>query len=295
MRGSDFAELKAFAAVVERASFTQAADHLGLSASALSQTIRQLEARLGVRLLNRTTRSVAPTASGSRLYERIAPMMVEMDAAVAEAVAATGRTAGTLRINTLGMAAKKLIAPRLGRFHRAHPDVVLDIVIDDGLSDIVAGRFDAGIRVGERLEKDMIAVRLTPDVEMVALASPDYLARHGEPKTPADLHRHLCINWRFPGSGNIYRWQLEKKGKRIELSVEGALISNHQDVVRLSPPANFRVSFSGMNFVARAHHLRESSGRRLRAGEDAWIIDGTSRDAERVTKIQRVNPNTKRC
>src|SRR6266849_9817037 len=104
----------------------------------------------------------------------------------------------------------------------------------------------------------MIAVRLTPDVEMLAVASPDYLARNGEPKTPADLHRHLCINWRFPGSGNIYRWQLEKKGKRIELSVEGALISNHQDVVRLSPPANFRVSFSGMNFVARAHHLRES-------------------------------------
>src|SRR6266849_3874108 len=220
MRGSDFAELKAFAAIVERASFARAADHLGLSASALSQTIRQLETRLGVRLLNRTTRSVAPTAPGARLYERITPMMQELDAAVAEAVAATGRTAGTLRINTPGMAAKKLIAPRLGRFHRAHPDVVLDIVIDDGLSDIVAGRFDAGIRVGERLEKDMIAV-----------ASPDYLARHGEPKTPAALHRHLCINWRFPGSGNIYRWQLEKKGKRIELSVAGALISNHQDVV----------------------------------------------------------------
>jgi len=231
MRGSDFAELKAFAAIVERASFARAADHLGLSASALSQTIRQLETRLGVRLLNRTTRSVAPTAPGARLYERITPMMQELDAAVAEAVAATGRTAGTLRINTPGMAAKKLIAPRLGRFHRAHPDVVLDIVIDDGLSDIVAGRFDAGIRVGERLEKDMIAVRLTPDVEMVAVASPDYLARHGEPKTPADLHRHLCINWRFPGSGNIYRWQLEKKGKRIELSVAGLLISNHQDVV----------------------------------------------------------------
>src|SRR5216683_1181430 len=231
MRGSDFAELKAFAAVVERASFARAADHLGLSASALSQTIRQLEARLGVRLLNRTTRSVAPTAAGSRLYERIAPMMVEMDAAVAETVAATGRTAGTLRINTLGMAAKKLVAPRLGRFHRAHPDVVLDIVIDDGLSDIVAGRFDAGIRVGERLEKDMIAVRLTPDVEMVAVASPRYLSRHGEPKTPADLHRHACINWRFPGSGRIYHWEFEKKGKKLEMAVEGPLISNHQDVV----------------------------------------------------------------
>jgi len=231
MRGAEFAELKAFAAVVERASFARAADHLGLSPSALSQTIRQLEARLGVRLLNRTTRSVATTTAGSRLHERIAPMMLEMDAAVAEAVAATGRTAGTLRINTLGMAAKKIIAPRLGRFHRAHPDVVLDIVIDDGLSDIVASRFDAGIRVGERLEKDMIAVRLTPDVKMLALASPDYLSRRGEPRTPADLHRHACINWRFPGSGRIYRWGFEKKGKKFEMAVEGPLISNHQDVV----------------------------------------------------------------
>src|SRR5580704_18548532 len=228
MRGSDFAELKAFAAVVERASFARAADHLGFSPSALSQTIRQLETRLSVRLLNRTTRSVAPTAAGARLYERIAPMMQEMDAAVAEAIAVTGRTAGTLRINTPGMAAKKLIAPRLGRFHRAHPDVVLDIVIDDGLSDIVASRFDAGIRVGERLERDMIAVRLTPDVRMLAVASPDYLARRGEPQTPADLHRHACINWRFPGSGQIYRWQLGRRGKEVEMGVEGPLISNMQ-------------------------------------------------------------------
>lgn len=231
MRGSEFAELKAFAAVFGHASFARAADHLGLSASALSQTIRQLETRLGVRLLNRTTRSVAPTEAGTRLYDRIMPMMQEMDAAVAEAVAATGRTAGTLRINTLGMAAKKLIAPRLGRFHRAYPDVVLDIVIDDGISDIVAGRFDAGIRIGERLEKDMIAVRLTPDIAMLAVASPQYLAHHGEPKAPADLHQHACINWRFPGSGAVYRWQMEKKNKKIEMEVSGPLISNLQEVV----------------------------------------------------------------
>ncbi|MDB5437472.1 MAG: LysR family transcriptional regulator [Phenylobacterium sp.] len=231
MRGSDFAELRAFAAVVERASFARAAMQLGLSASALSQTIRQLEARLGVRLLNRTTRSVAPTSAGERLYDRISPMMREMDAAVAEAVAVTGRVAGPLRINTPGMAAAKLIAPRLGRFHRAHPDVVLDIVIDDGLSDIVAGRFDAGIRGGERLDKDVIAVRLTPDMQMMAVASPDYLAGHGEPKVPADLHRHACINWRYPVGGNIYRWEFEKDGKEFEMGVEGPLISSHQEVV----------------------------------------------------------------
>jgi len=231
MRGSDFAELRAFMAVVERRSFVRAADHLGLSASALSQTIRQLETRLGVRLLNRTTRSVAPTAAGARLHERLAPLVQDMDTAVAEAVASMGRAAGTLRINTLGMAAKQLIAPRLGRFHAAYPDVVLDIVVDEHLSDIVAGGFDAGIRVGERLEKDMVAIRLTPDHPMRAVASPDYLARHGEPKEPADLHRHSCINWRFPGSGAVYRWPLERKGKKLEMAVAGPVVSNFQDVM----------------------------------------------------------------
>ncbi len=129
------------------------------------------------------------------------------------------------------MAARKLIAPVVGRFHRAHPDVVLDIVIDDGISDIVASRFEAGIRVGERLEKDMIAVRLTPDVPMLAVASPDYLADHGEPKSPTDLHNHACINWRFPGSGALYRWEMEKRGKKFQISVKGPLISNLQEVV----------------------------------------------------------------
>jgi len=231
MRGSDFAELKAFAAVVDRASFARAADHLGLSASALSQTIRQLENRLGVRLLNRTTRSVAPTETGARLYDRILPMIQELDTAVTEAVATTGQIVGTLRVNAPRFAARKLIAPRLGRYHRMCPDVLLDVVIDDGLSDIVAGRFDCGIRVGERLEKDMIAVRLTPDVPMLAVASPAYLKRRGEPKTPADLHKHACINWRFPGSGAIYRWQMQNRHKKLELAVDGPLISNLQEVV----------------------------------------------------------------
>lgn len=159
------------------------------------------------------------------------PMFREMDDAVAEAVDATSRTAGTLRINTLSMAASKLIAPRLGRFHKAHPDVVLDIVIDDGLSDIVAAGFDAGIRVGERLQNDMVAVRLTPDVKLLAVASPEYLARSGEPKTPADLQRHACINWRFPGSGRVARWAFQKKGKKVEAIVDGPVIANHQDIV----------------------------------------------------------------
>lgn len=230
MRGSEFAELKAFAAVVERTSFARAAEHLGLSPSALSQTIRQLEARLGARLLNRTTRSVAPTAAGDRLYSRIAPLFQEMTDAVAEASAAAGQTSGRLRINTLGMAVRQIVAPRLGRFHRAHPGVTLDIVVDDALSDIVAGRFDAGIRVGGRLEKDMIAVRLTPDLKMIVVASPDYLARRGTPRSPADLHMHACINWRLQVDGRVYRWEFEKKGKRLEIASEGPLITNNSDV-----------------------------------------------------------------
>lgn len=231
MRGSEFAELKAFVAVVDRSSFAKAADHMGLSRSALSQTIRQLESRLGVRLLNRTTRSVSPTEPGRRLHERMAPMLREMDAAVAEAVDTRTRASGTLRINTLSMAAKRLIAPRLGRFIRAHPDVVLDIVIDDGLSDIAGEGFDAGIRVGNRVQKDMVAVRMTPDVELRAVASPEYLARHGEPRTPEDLSRHACINWRFPGSGRIAGWEFSKAGKTVEVFGEGSVISNHQDII----------------------------------------------------------------
>jgi len=230
MRGSEFAELKAFVAVVERQSFARAAEHLGLSPSALSQTIRQLEGRIGARLLNRTTRSVAPSSSGERLYRRIAPLFREMAVAVAEAGEATGQMSGTLRINTLGIAARTIIAPRLSRFHQAHPDVVLDIVVDDALADVVAGRFDAGIRVGGQLEKDMIAVRLTPDLNMVAVASPDYLARRGTPKSPTELHDHACVNWRLQMDGRHYRWEFKKRGQRLEVAVDGPIVTNHADI-----------------------------------------------------------------
>lgn len=230
MRGSEFAELKAFVAVVERQSFARAAEHLGLSPSALSQTIRQLESRIGSRLLNRTTRSVAPSASGEQLYQRLAPLFREMDVAVAEASEAAGQMSGTLRINTLGIGARTIIAPRLARFHQAHPDVVLDIVVDNALADIVNRRFDAGIRVGGQLEKDMVAIRLTPDMNMVAVASPDYLARHGTPSKPADLHQHACINWRLQMEGRHYRWEFEKHDQRIEVAVNGPVVTNHADI-----------------------------------------------------------------
>jgi len=230
MRGSEFTELKAFVAVVERQSFARAAEHLGVSPSALSQTIRQLEGRLGTRLLNRTTRSVAPSASGGRLYARIAPLFEELAVAVAETREATGRVNGTLRINTLGIAARTLIAPRLARFHQAYPDVVVDIVVDDALSDIVSGRFDAGIRVGGQLEKDMVAIRLTPDLNMVAVASPDYVARRGTPRSPTELQDHACINWRLQSDSRQYRWEFKKRGRHLEVAVDGPVVTNHADV-----------------------------------------------------------------
>lgn len=231
MRGPDFVALNAFAAVIEHGSFVRASAHLGITPSALSQTIRQLEERLGVRLLHRTTRSVAPTSVGERLYARFRPSVDELEAAVAEAVSTRERPAGTLRINAPRMAVTSLIAPRLARFHSDNPDVVLDITVDNALTDIVAGRFDAGIRLGEMLDKDMIAVRLSGDMELMAVASPDYLARHGTPEAPADLHRHACLNWRWPTDGSLYRWEFELDGSEIEVSVNGPLIANDVDLV----------------------------------------------------------------
>ena len=227
MRGSEFAELSAFAAIVEHGSFVRAAAHLGVSPSALSQTIRALEERLGVRLLNRTTRSVAPSAEGDRLLARLAPALAEIRSAVADVHELRDRAVGTVRLNVASSAAIHVLGPLIGRFLAAYPDVTLDITVDDVLTDIVAGRFDAGIRLGERLEKDMVALPVSGDLSLVAVASPDYLARHGTPKTPADLLHHRCINGRMPTSGGIYQWEFERGTKELTMSVSGPLIANN--------------------------------------------------------------------
>ncbi|WP_070885647.1 LysR family transcriptional regulator [Pseudomonas argentinensis] len=263
MRGSDFAELKAFVAIVERQSFARAAEHLGLSPSALSQTIRQLERRLGARLLNRTTRSVAPSTSGELLYRRIAPLLREMAVAVAEVSEATGRISGTLRINAPGIAARTLIAPRLARFHQTHPDVLLDIVVEDALTDIVVGRFDAGIRVGGRLEKDMVAIRLTPDMNMVAVAAPQYLARRGTPQSPAELQDHACINWRLQMDGRPYRWEFQDGGQPLDVAVEGPVVTNHPDI-------GIAAAVQGLGIAY--HFERESLGELLAQGRLIQVL-----------------------
>jgi DNA-binding transcriptional LysR family regulator len=232
MRGSEFSELRAFTSIVQQHSFVRAAAQLGVSPSSLSQTLRGLEERLGVRLLNRTTRSVAPTEAGSRLFERLAPTFSELEAAVAEVDRFRGKAAGVLRINSARPVGISLLGPLIGRFLAAHPEIVLDIVLDDALTDIVASRFDAGIRLGECLERDMVALKLSPPLQMAAVATPAYFARHGVPETPRDLHRHSCINWRRPTDGNIYRWEFVKGGRQLEVSVTGPLIVTDIELAR---------------------------------------------------------------
>lgn len=246
MRGSDFNELKAFSAIVEEGSFVRAAARLQVSPPALSQTIRQLEARVGVRLLNRTTRSVSPTAAGEKLFGRLAGVFEELDGALAEVQSGRDRPAGTLRINASRVAAMRFIAPVLGDFQLAYPDIALTVVVDDMLTDIVERRFDAGIRLGERLEQDMVAVKLSDELQIAAVAAPAYLAGRAVPRHPKDLHKHRCINFQWPGAGDIYRWEFSRGRRSLEIALKGNLIVNDTEFMirgrrglydRLSGPA----------------------------------------------------------
>jgi DNA-binding transcriptional LysR family regulator len=230
MRGTQFAELSAFMAVAEQASFTKAAKRLGLSTATLSQTVRALEERLGVRLLNRTTRSVAATDAGERLLTQLRPLLDGFDAAIESVNAFRDRPAGHLRLTMPPPVAKFVLAPVLARFLERYPEIGIEIAVETGLTDIVAGRFDAGFRRGDLVARDMIAVRVTDDLRPVAVASPDYLARHGRPQTPADLHGHNCIRLRLPGGGFI-PWQFVVQGKTAEFEVDGSVIVNDPELV----------------------------------------------------------------
>ncbi|ESX60931.1 transcriptional regulator [Mesorhizobium sp. LSHC422A00] len=231
MRGSEFAELKAFAAIVEERSFVRAAARLRVSPPALSQSIRQLEARIGIRLLNRTTRSVSPTGAGETLFARLAVAFEELEGAVADIQAARDRPAGSLRINVPRVAAVRFIGPILGDFQRAYPDIALTVIVDDTLTDIVRGRFDAGIRLGERLEKDMVAVKLSGDLQMAAVAAPVYLENRAIPRHPQELHQHQCITFQWPGGGNLYRWEFARGKRSLEIAVEGSLTVNDTELM----------------------------------------------------------------
>lgn len=226
MRGPEFAELTAFVAVAENKSFTRAAAQLGMATSTLSQTIRVLESRLGVRLLNRTTRSVAPTDAGERLLTQLQPALDGVGKAVESVNAFRDTPMGTLRLSVTRPASLHVIAPLLAPFLAAHPAITLEIVADDSRGDIVSGRFDAGVRIGEMIEQDMIAVRLAHEFSMVAVAAPSYLEQHPAPETPDDLAQHNCIRHRWTWDGGVHPWTFERGGERIEVAVEGQLIVN---------------------------------------------------------------------
>ncbi len=224
-------DLLAFIAVAREQSFTRAAARVGVSQSALSHTIRQLEERLGVRLLTRTTRAVSPTEAGERLLQSVGPRFDEIEAEIAALSELRDKPAGNLRISASLHAAETLLWPKLERFVPEYPDVKLEVVTDDALTNIVAGRFDAGVRLGERVEKDMIAVRIGPDLSMACIASPAYFATHPPPETPQDLVSHDCINQRHLTSGGFYAWEFEKDGRELRVRVEGQLAFNSHSLV----------------------------------------------------------------
>ncbi|WP_338829091.1 LysR family transcriptional regulator [Bradyrhizobium sp. 27S5] len=222
----DVNDLIAFLAVARDRSFTRAAARLGISQSALSHTMRALEERLGVRLLTRTTRSVAPTEAGERLLQGVGPRFEEIEAELAALNALREKPAGTIRINAGEHAAETILWPALEKFLPRYPDIKVELTVDNGLANIVAERFDAGVRLGEQLAKDMIAVRIAPDFRMVVVGAPTYFKRRERPKRPQDLTQHACINIRLPTHGGIYAWEFEKRGRPIKVRVDGQLVFN---------------------------------------------------------------------
>lgn len=226
MAREGYGDLLAFLAVARERSFTRAAAQLGVSQSALSHTIRALEARLGVRLLTRTTRSVAPTEAGEQLFNKLAPRFEEIEADLAEVVELRDSPRGTLRISATDYAANAVLWPRLAGFMPRYPDIKIEITTDYGLTDIVAQRYDIGVRLGNQVAQDMIAVRVGPDLRMAMVASPAYLKDHPAPMAPEDLAAHNCINLRLPTHGGCYPWELAKNGKELQVRVQGQLTFN---------------------------------------------------------------------
>ena len=226
-------DLLAFLAVAKERSFTRAAAKLGVSQSALSHTIRGLEERLGLRLLTRTTRSVAPTEAGERLLHNVGPRFDEIDTELAAVSELREKPAGTIRITTGEHAAEAILWPALTKLLPQYPDIKVELITDYGLTDIVTERYDAGVRLGEQVAKDMIAVRIGPDLCMAVVGAPSYFAMRSKPKKPQDLTAHDCINIRLPTYGGIYAWEFEKRGRGLRVRVEGQLVFN-QIALRLN-------------------------------------------------------------
>src|ERR1700733_5652065 len=239
MRGGELGDLVAFLAVAEELSFTRAAAKLGISQSALSFTVRRLETRLGLRLLNRTTRSVAPTDAGERLLRTLRPAFDQIDTELDAVGELRDKPAGTVRITANDHSADTVLWPAVTRILRSYPDVKIEINVDYGLTDIVTDRYDAGVRFGDQVAKDMIAVRIGPDLRMAVVGAPSYFASRPEPKTPRDLVNHSCISFRQPSAGGLYAWEFEKRGRELKVRVEGQLVFNRMPPMLRAARAGF--------------------------------------------------------
>ncbi|MCU5774845.1 LysR family transcriptional regulator [Erwiniaceae bacterium BAC15a-03b] len=227
MLKENFNELQILLVVARERSFTRAAGKLGVSQSALSHAIKALEARLNTRLLTRTTRSVAPTEAGEKIINCLEPRLADLEEELQALLQLNGAASGNIRLSAGEHAASSLLWPKLKPFLREYPEINVELVVDNGFVNIVEGRFDAGIRLGESVDKDMIAVRIGPDMRMVVVGAPSYFAAHGTPQTPHELQHHRCINMRLPTAGGLYHWEFEKDGKPLRVRVEGQLIFNH--------------------------------------------------------------------
>jgi DNA-binding transcriptional LysR family regulator len=250
MAKANLNDLAAFLAVARERSFTRAAARLGVSQSALSHTLRQLEARLGLRLLTRSTRSVAPTEAGERLLNTIGPRIEEIETELDALSELRDKPAGMIRITTGEHAANTVLWPKLEKFLPKYPDIQIELTVDYGLTDIVAGRYDAGVRYGEQVGKDMIAVRIAPDMRFLAAATPSYFAKHGMPKKPQDLVGHACINMRLPTYGGLYAWEFEKNGRELKVRVEGQLVLNTTSQILTAALAGFGIAFLPEDLMA---------------------------------------------
>jgi len=250
MARENYNDLLAFLAVARERSFTRAAAQLGVSQSALSHTIRGLEARLGLRLLTRTTRSVAPTEAGERLLRSLAPSFDDIDASLAALGELRDKPGGTLRITTSEHAASTILWPAVVELLREYPDIHMEVITDSSLTDIVAERFDAGIRLGEQVAKDMIAVPIGPSVRMAVVGAPAYLASRPPIRTPRDLTGHDCINIRFLTHGGLYAWEFEKDGHALNVRVEGRLTFNNVRHILEAADAGFGLACVPEDMVA---------------------------------------------
>jgi len=265
MTPNEFAELKAFLLVADERSFRRAAKRLGVSPSALSRTIRSLEERLGTRLLNRTTRSVAPTEAGQTLYDRVAPTMQEMIAAMRDASGEANVPRGTVRINLPSVAAHLVIGPKLGAFAAAYPAIRIDLVVDNEMVDVVATGFDVGVRTGDQVSRDMIAVRLSTDMRIVVVGSPEYFADRPPPRSPGELTNHRCLTYKWATTGVLMPWQFDGGNGRTTVAVDSVLTANDTDLL-----LSAALQGMGVAYLAETPALQHLASGALESVLDEW-------------------------